>query len=230
MAAASSVLVVLVHLPRMIARSKGVCGSMVSRYTDMVRAERHRLPRTLSAKDSSALPGNAAHQIHRYVLEALLGRAHRRPAASASWARPGCAAPHRRRTAPRWRAGSHRAPKYPAPLGAVRLSGVSFHGTRPRARDASTSTAHKGHRKPPHADIARRSPPKYTSRWLDFPPREAPADIHHERFHVLVNGRRVPLHRRCGEIAVPAPPHAERNMQVECLIGIVSHEAPLFSD
>ena len=64
----------------------------------------------------------------------------------------------------------------------------------------------KEHRKPSHADIARR-PPAQIHR-LDGPelplPR-GPADIHHERFHVLVDNRRVPLYRRSGEIAVPAP-------------------------
>ena len=195
----------------------------------MVHAERHRLPHAFR-EGLSALPGNAAHQIHRYVLEALLGRAHRRPG---SLGVVGAAQDAQHLIVeglhPDGKPVHPERPNIPH-HGCRETFGVRLH----RALDLGLEMHRhrqriKKHRKPPHADIARR-PPAQIHR-LDGPELSLPrgsADIHHERFHVLVDGRRVPLHRRCGEITVPAPPHAERNMQVECLIGIISHEGPLF--
>ena len=216
--------------PRIMAASKGVWGSMVSGYTDTWFAPRATASRMLSAKDSALCPGMPHIRSHRYVLEALLGRAHRRPG---SLGVVGAAQDAQHLVVEGLHAkGEPVHPERPdiPHHGRRKTFGVRLH----RALDLGFEMHRhrqriKKHRKSSHADIARRPPAQiHRLNGSELPLPRGSANIHHERFHVLVNNRRVPFYRRSGEIAVPAPLHAERNMQVQCFIRVISHDRPLF--
>ena len=205
----------------------GFNGQRVHRH--MVRAERHRLPHAFR-EGLLALTRDAAHQIHRYVLEALPGRAHRRPRRLGV---VGAAEDAQHLVVEGLHAkGEPVHPERPdiPHHGRRKTFGVRLH----RALDLGFEMHRhrqriKKHRKSSHADIARRPPAQiHRLNGSELPLPRGSANIHHERFHVLVNNRRVPFYRRSGEIAVPAPLHAERNMQVQCFIRVISHDRPLF--
>ena len=70
-------------------------------------------------------------------------------------------------------------------------------------------------------------PPIYTV--LDSPQLpllRLPANLQAQILDVRIDNRRAPLNGLSGEIAIPAPLHAERSMQVESPVGIVRHIGP----
>ena len=190
--------------------------------------EPHRLL-DRSGETLGGLPRDPAHQINAHVVETLASS----------------------RNSPTRRVGVVRAPERPKHriVKALHADREPIDTERPdvahhalieafrirlhRAFDIGLEPHREGHRvqqhgKPRHPDMARRAAADIHG--LDSPQLpllRLPANLQAQILDVRIDNRRAPLNGLSGEIAIPAPLHAERNMQVESSIGIMRHTALL---